>query len=128
MTNVEKYNQVFIECFIQLDNKNEFRKHENLIYRVQLNDMPRKLDLSVLRYGLFLEFTGQLNDLQKIDCRKIQTLSYFGIDKSEIKKFIESNRLLGFDRVVPIGSTLDFSLNWDGYDLINTLSREIEII
>jgi hypothetical protein len=116
------------ECFIQLDNKNEFRKHENLIYRVQLNDMPRKLDLSVLRYGLFLEFTGQLNDLQKIDCRKIQTLSYFGIDKSEIKKFIESNRLLGFDRVVPIGSTLDFSLNWDGYDLINTLSREIEII
>jgi len=116
------------EYFIQVNKISEFRNHENLIYRVQLNDMPTKLDFSVLRYGLFLEFDGQLNDLQKLDSRKIQTLSYFGIDKSEIQKFIEGNGLLGFDRVVPIGSTMDFSLNWDGYDLINTLSREIEII
>jgi hypothetical protein len=116
------------EYFIQVDKISEFRNHKNLIYRVQLNDMPTKLDPSVLRYGLFLEFTGQLNDLNKIDSSKVQTLSYFGLEKSEIQKFIEGNGLLGFDRVVPIGSTLNFSLNWDGYDLINTLSREIEII
>ena len=90
--------------------------------------MPTKLDSSALKYGNFLEYDGQLDDLIKIDSNKVQTLSYFGFEKSEIQKFIEGNGLFGFDRVVPIGSTLDFSLNWDGYDLINTLSREIEII
>ena len=29
----------------------------------------------------------------------------------------------GIDRVVPLGRTLDFSLNWDGYDLIYSMSR-----
>ena len=33
----------------------------------------------------------------------------------------------GIDRIVPIGKTSDFSLNWDGIDLINSLSRVIEI-
>jgi hypothetical protein len=116
------------EYFIQVDNVNEFRNHENLIYRVQLDNIEQKLDSSVFRYGNFLEFDGQLNDLIKIDSRKVQTLSYFGFDIKEIEKFINTNGLLGFDRIVPIGSTLEFSLNWDGYDLINTLSRKIEII
>jgi hypothetical protein len=116
------------EYFIQFDNKNKFKNHENLIYRVQLDNIEEKLDSFGLRYGIFLEFHGQLNDLMKIDSKKIQTLSYFGFEKSEFQKFIDENGLLGFDRVVPIGSAMDFSLNWDGYDLINTLSREIEII
>ena len=41
---------------------------------------------------------------------------------------IDQIRPSGIDRIVPIGRTMDFSLNWDGYNLINTLSREIEII
>ena len=34
----------------------------------------------------------------------------------------------GIDRIVPIGRTMEFSSVWDGYELINTLSRRIEII
>lgn len=116
------------EYFILNENINNFHNHKNLIYRVQLDNMPTKLDSSVLRYGNFLEYDGQLDDLLKIDSNKVQTLSYFGFDTEEIKKFININGLLGFDRIVPIGSTLDFSLNWDGYDLINNLSRQIEVI
>ena len=60
--------------------------------------------------------------------RNFQTLSYFGIKKDEFISFFNKKRPLGIDRVVPIGKTLDFSLNWDGYDLINQMSREINII
>lgn len=29
----------------------------------------------------------------------------------------------GIDRVVPIGKTMDFDLIWDGYDLVEQMSR-----
>jgi hypothetical protein len=37
-------------------------------------------------------------------------------------------RFNGIDRIVPIGKTTDFNLIWDGYDLINVLSRECMVL
>ena len=31
------------------------------------------------------------------------------------------------DRIVPVGRTLDFSLEWDGYNLVHTLSRLVAV-
>ena len=31
------------------------------------------------------------------------------------------------DRIVPIGTALDFSAVWDGYDLFQILSREVVV-
>ena len=58
----------------------------------------------------------------------MQTLSYFGISKNELIQFLQQYSLFGFDRVVPVGSTLEFSLNWDGFDLIKVLTRKIDLI
>ena len=54
-----------------------------------------------------------------------QTLSYFGIEKNYINEFIKNNRLLGIDRLVPIGRAFDIGPVWDGYDVIRSLSRII---
>ena len=35
------------------------------------------------------------------------------------------NNLFGVDRLVPIGSSLEIDLIWDGYDVIKSLSREV---
>ena len=59
--------------------------------------------------------------------RKFQTLAYFGIDKEDIANSIKQMKLLGIDRVVPLGKTSEFDLIWDGYDLIYSLSRECSI-
>lgn len=32
------------------------------------------------------------------------------------------------DRFVPLGKSLDFNLVWDGYDLITTLSRIVQVM
>ena len=63
----------------------------------------------------------------KIVNRKYQTLSYYGISKEELTKFIIDEKPKGIDRIVPIGKTTDFSLTWDGFDLIKVLSRTIEV-
>ena len=68
-----------------------------------------------------------LDELKKIVNKKYQTLTYFGIDSKLLKNFIIKNKLKGIDRIVPVGQSLDISLTWDGYDIISTLSRGIEI-
>ena len=47
--------------------------------------------------------------------------------KDKLKVFIKNFRPNGIDRIVPLGKSSEFSLVWDGYDLINILSRKIEI-
>ena len=69
-----------------------------------------------------------LDQISNIINKKYQTFSYYGIDKKTLKSFIEKNKPSGIDRIVPIGKTSEFSLNWDGYNLISTLSRSIQII
>lgn len=59
---------------------------------------------------------------------KYQTLAYFGFEKPELEKFVCDNRLRGLDRLVPIGRTTAFSLTWDGYNLIDTLSRVVTVL
>ena len=56
----------------------------------------------------------------------VQTITYFGINKDEIKNLIIDNGLLGIDRVVPIGRAFDMGPFWDGFDVIQSLSRTIE--
>ena len=67
-------------------------------------------------------------DLLKIINKKYQTLSYYGFTKEKLTNVIRKIEPSGIDRIVPIGRTMDFSLVWDGYELINTLSRRVEII
>ena len=54
-------------------------------------------------------------------------MSYYGFKKNKLKKLIKIIRPNGVDRVVPVGRTMDFSLFWDGNDLIKSFSRIIEI-
>ena len=55
-------------------------------------------------------------------------MSYFGFKKNELQNFVYKNNLSGIDRIVPIGKALDIDFNWDGYDLIRSLSRLVTII
>ena len=76
--------------------------------------------------GFFIEYKAKtLNEILPICSERCQTLSYYGIDYTELKDFIMSNRPKGIDRIVPLGKTLNFSLIWDGYDLIYSMSRKI---
>lgn len=74
--------------------------------------------------GLFFESQiDALEDILPIITRRYQTLSYLGVDKDALQSLLIQGRAVGIDRIVPIGRTLDFSLKWDGYDLVHTLSR-----
>ncbi|MBP7422835.1 MAG: hypothetical protein KA806_05360 [Sulfuritalea sp.] len=58
---------------------------------------------------------------------RCQTMTYFGFDAEELRSFVVDQRLLGLDRIVPIGKAHDMGYSWDGFDLIGALSRVVEI-
>jgi hypothetical protein len=79
-------------------------------------------------YGLFYETKGE-NNFQFIKkfTKKIQTITYFGLNNKEIEKNVLKYLPLGIDRIVPIGKANEMSFIWDGYNLIETFSRKIDI-
>ena len=105
-----------------------FNAGSNLLYRIGLNDIPIKLSQLRGSCGYLYEMrVGQLSELAPSIDAKLQTMTYFGFDQTQLREFVTHHRLSGIDRIVPIGSALDIGLLWDGYDLIASLTRAIEI-
>lgn len=83
-------------------------------------------NLENINFGTFLEINlKNLDNLRKFTSEKLQTITYYGIDFRIIKNFILKNRIKGIDRIVPIGRAFDLTPEWDGIDIISTLSRTI---
>ena len=102
---------------------------DNLVVRIQLASLSGDIEENRCAGGFFLEYAAEtLADLIPVVKRKYQTLSYLGLNPDELRRFVRDNRLTGIDRIAPVGSTMDFSLTWDGIDLIRTLSRVIDAI
>jgi hypothetical protein len=124
---MDKYTKL---CGQILSSKN-IKKYElfgNSIYTIFLKKLDANIHNLRGKWGFFYEYN--INDLNKIkNCinNKYQTLTYFGLKKNILQKFILKNQLNGIDRIVPIGQALDISFFWDGYDLNKTLSRVIDI-
>lgn len=116
-------------CAINSIGTHQIATKDNLLWRVELESLTSGLDEYRCSSGYFLEYHAHsLPELAQIVNRKYQTLAYYGFNKNELSKFVINANLSGIDRIVPIGQTTDFSVIWDGFDLIRTLSRCIQII
>ena len=58
----------------------------------------------------------------------MQTLTYIGFKKDYLLDKLNLGKSRSFDRVVPNGRSSEFSLEWDGYDLLYNLSRKISVV
>ena len=78
--------------------------------------------------GLLVQYLlPSLKELSSHIYTQDQTLSVFGFTKDEIRMFAKNFFNRGIDRIVPIGEALDFAHVWDGSDLIESMSRKIDI-
>jgi hypothetical protein len=124
---IDKYT-LLCQNAIELNNIKCFKKHGNLVYRIELNKVFDNTDSMRGKFGYFYEYNiKDFDSIAHIINTKYQTMTYFGVDKSELLDFVVRNRLNGIDRIVPIGNALDMDVIWDGYDIIRSLSRIIEI-
>ncbi len=127
---IQYMNKYVDACRNALSNDNiKSIKHENnLLFNIELSHFNDKQQDQRGYFGTIHEISiKNLNELAAIIDDRCQTLTYFGFDNKELKNFIVSNQLHGIDRIVPIGRSLDMDVIWDGYDIINHLSRTIDI-
>ncbi|MBT3295042.1 MAG: acyl-CoA reductase [Verrucomicrobia bacterium] len=114
----------FCKQAIRLKDIERVKAEDNLIWRVHVADLPPDIDAFRCKAGYFSEYhAADIAALSKIINRKYQTLAYYGLSKQDLEAFFNQEKPCGIDRMVPIGSTMDFSLVWDGHDLIRMLSR-----
>ena len=137
-TVVEKYQLVAVNAVdkytmlcqnaVELNNIQSVTKHGNYVYRIAIDKVFDNIDSLRGKFGYFFEHnTDDINKIAHIINTKYQTLTYFGLDKSYLLDFVIRNRLSGIDRIVPVGKALDMDVTWDGYDIVRSLSRVIDV-
>ena len=125
---VDKYTK-FCQDLTGGDNIGEVRRYGNMIYCLSLEELPNNLDSYRGKCGYFYEFeTDDLSNITKVVTKKFQTLTYFGLEKKKLEEFVIKNRLLGIDRIVPIGQGLQMDVIWDGMDVVRNMSRIIKVL
>lgn len=107
---------------------NKIDTRDNLIVRSHLKELPSDIDSFRCAGGYFSEYDfNDMLEIKNIVTEKYQTLAYYGYSAQEMRDFVFSARMKGIDRIVPIGKTTSFSFKWDGYNLIKTLSRLVDV-
>ncbi len=128
---IQGVDKLSMRCMAAALNAGTMRQMEyvdNLLIRMQVSEMTDRL----------MEYRGNSGYFYEYDCDNIiqirdfcnnmhcQTISLLG-EKELILPLLASG-IKGVDRVVPIGHTMDFDLNWDGYNLVERLTRTVSLI
>lgn len=99
----------------------------NLIVRMKTDRLVPELMDYRGHSGFFYEYDcDDIKELRQFcNDTRCQTIGLIG-KKEAIQPLIDLG-IKGVDRVVPIGKTMDFDLLWDGYNLVERLTRTVEI-
>ena len=103
------------------------------LYRMKTNHITR-IEISVINAamsrfrpggGFFLEYSAknleEILPLCGVDC---QTIVCYGIPKKQVNNFFDEHPVEGIYRIVDLGRALEFSVIWDGINLIDVLSMD----
>jgi hypothetical protein len=117
-----KFNQAVDDV---VDGKIAARQGNNVATFVSWNPMNNELQHSCGGGYFYTRRINTVAELKPFINIKLQTLSYFGLPQDEMDGLKELCRAEGVDRIVPVGNALDFHYIWDGYNLLEQLSRKV---
>ena len=122
---VDKLSMEYMASTSGLGAMKQNSKEDNRLVRIQVSDLLPKLMDYRGNSGYFYEY--DCDDIMMIHdfCNDThcQTIGLLG-EKTIVEPLLKSG-IRGVDRIVPIGHTMDFDLVWDGYNLVERLTRTI---
>lgn len=76
--------------------------------------------------GCFFEYRArELNETVPVLGKRCQTVAVLGVEREEVRELVFSSGVRGVDRIVPLGGTMELSFTWDGYQMIESMSRYV---
>lgn len=100
------------------------KRGNNIMTVVELDSSQQNNLFHSCGGGLFyIKNIKNIEDFKTFVTPKVQTLTYWGF--SDLTDFETLETTAGIDRIVPLGKSLEFNYIWDGYNLIEQLSRRL---
>ncbi len=124
---IDKYLHLF-EIILNKKNLQKILVNNNNVKVFKIKNNIKNIEEYRGIYGTFYQLVFEnFSNLRNIINKKCQTISSFGFNKKDYINLIASNNIRGLDRVVPFGQSMNFTMNWDSYNLVTSLSRVVEI-
>jgi hypothetical protein len=73
----------------------------------------------------YVQRIEDIKGLKSVVSARLQTITYFGLSETELGELKNLANDEGIDRIVPLGMALTFNYIWDGYNLLDELSRKV---
>lgn len=109
-----------------IQNKISGKSGNNYLTFVELNNTETsELNHSCGGGYFYVKRAVNINELSFLKNSKYQTISYFKLSGSDIKLLLSLANGEGIDRIIPLGQALNFNYIWDGYNLLDELSKKI---
>ena len=120
-----------LSMFTELSMKKDgvhLTRRSNKLFIVDIDELsPDAMDYK-MSGGYFFQYTAKsLDELLPVMGKMCQTVALYGIDKRDVVDFTLSKGVRGIDRVVDIGDTMGLEFTWDGFRMIEAMSRVVYI-
>jgi hypothetical protein len=97
----------------------------NIVKLQNLQDIQKEYHCG---FGLFYDVDiASLEEFFNYTTKKDQTVVVSGIEKEEILKALKTTTPKGVDRVVKLGDAMEFNYLWDGFDMLSSLCRIVDV-
>ena len=104
------------------------QNNDNMMMRISVDDLTSDLMDYKMSGGYFFEYCARgISELLPVLGKRCQTVSVLGVDKNDILSLVIRNGVRGVDRIVPLGETMGLEFVWDGYKMIEAMTRLIYI-
>jgi hypothetical protein len=115
-----KYNHLVSDVIENKGSVNDILHEDNLLYFTEISEPEMNL-VSCGGGYFYIKNIQNIESISSFISPKVQTISYFGLNKEEIERLFEVSAGKGIDRIVPIGEALSFDYIWDGYNILAEL-------
>lgn len=121
---VDKYSAV---CALGMSRPGvRYVSKDTLVVRAELD----RLTADVMDYkcsgGCFFEYAAKdLEEIVPALGKRCQTVAVLGVDRKRVRELVFSNGVRGVDRIVPLGETMGLSFIWDGFQMVESMSRYV---
>ena len=127
VTNKKIYNLNLLSIKNKI-NKSEFYNFKVNLIKLKKNENLNLQDIDKISYGTFIVINiKNLNEIKKYLKYNFQTLTYFGFEKSKLEKEFLIKNFKNIDRIVKVGQAFNMSIVWDGYNIIEGMTKVVEI-
>lgn len=127
ITAVDKYT-AFCSLAMKTEGVRLLKGAGNRIMRIEVQELTEEIMEHKAGGGCFFEYeASEIAEILPVLGKGCQTVSLLGIDAGMVKELVMKHGVRGVDRIVALGQTMGLEFVWDGFRMIEAMTRIIYV-